>query len=124
MFDPADDSKVGYGRPPRQHQFQPGRSGNPKGRPKKLELGIPELIEKHLETVLTIKENGKTQRVTAKEAIVRRLLHDSAGGKPKAFELLLLLHQKCDGPSDYLEPVIRLVAPNWPGRPPNETPKF
>jgi hypothetical protein len=26
--------KVGYGRPPKATQFKPGKSGNPKGRPK------------------------------------------------------------------------------------------
>ena len=32
----ADDStyKTGYGKPPRDSQFQKGQSGNPKGRPK------------------------------------------------------------------------------------------
>jgi hypothetical protein len=28
------DSDVGYGRPPRAHQFKPGQSGNPTGRPR------------------------------------------------------------------------------------------
>lgn len=31
----GSDYRVGYGRPPREHRFQPGRSGNSKGRPKK-----------------------------------------------------------------------------------------
>ena len=28
------DSKSGYARPPKAHQFKPGESGNPRGRPK------------------------------------------------------------------------------------------
>jgi Family of unknown function (DUF5681) len=31
---PEADHAVGYGRAPRHTRFQPGRSGNPKGRPK------------------------------------------------------------------------------------------
>jgi Family of unknown function (DUF5681) len=30
----AEAYAVGYGRPPREHRFAPGRSGNPRGRPK------------------------------------------------------------------------------------------
>lgn len=115
MSDEHDDYKVGYKRPPRQHQYQPGQSGNPSGRPKKLNLGIPELIEKHLETIVTIKEAGQTKRVTAKEAIVLRLLHDGAQGEPKALELLLLLRQKTDAPADFMIPTVRFIDPNWPG---------
>ena len=36
-FRPAGDGdyEVGYGRPPKETRFTPGKSGNPKGRPKR-----------------------------------------------------------------------------------------
>lgn len=38
-----DEYKVGPGRPPKEHQWKPGQSGNPKGaKPKKRSL-LPEL---------------------------------------------------------------------------------
>jgi len=33
--DDENDGPKGYGHPPKQHQWKKGRSGNPKGRPKK-----------------------------------------------------------------------------------------
>ena len=30
-----NESEVGFGKPPREHQFAKGKSGNPAGRPKK-----------------------------------------------------------------------------------------
>jgi hypothetical protein len=31
-----DDEKAGYKKPPAKHRFKPGKSGNPRGRPKKV----------------------------------------------------------------------------------------
>ena len=32
--EPGNSEKTGYGNPPKEHQFKPGQSGNPSGRPK------------------------------------------------------------------------------------------
>ncbi len=37
--------KVGYGKPPKEHQFQPGQSGNPGGRPRKIKEAEDILLE-------------------------------------------------------------------------------
>lgn len=37
-----NNGEVGFGRPPKQHQFKPGQSGNPKGRPRKSRFGSEE----------------------------------------------------------------------------------
>ena len=39
---PASDGhqQVGYRKPPAAHQFKPGQSGNPKGRPRKARTSI------------------------------------------------------------------------------------
>ena len=37
--------KVGPGRPPKQYQFKPGQSGNPKGAKRKTQSLVPDLKE-------------------------------------------------------------------------------
>jgi hypothetical protein len=68
--DDAEDSGVGYRRPPRTTRFTKGRSGNPAGRP-------PGRRQAPYETVLgrmvTIRENGIERRVTAAQAFLLQL---------------------------------------------------
>jgi Family of unknown function (DUF5681) len=42
---PAEEYKVGPGRPPKEHQFKPGQSGNPKGAKRKGPSLLPDLKE-------------------------------------------------------------------------------
>ncbi len=85
-----DDScySVGYGKPPRHTQFQPGRSGNPKGRPKTSRDSDTLLRNALLETV-TATENGRAQKMTKAEAILTRLVNNAVMGDPRYVKLLI-----------------------------------
>ena len=53
-----DDYQVGYRRPPVEHRFKPGQSGNLKGRPRKPQ-DIASVLERALDARVPIQENGR-----------------------------------------------------------------
>jgi hypothetical protein len=91
MSDLRDDGyDVGFGKPPKSGQFQKGKSGNPKGRPK----GTPDLktiLRKLLSAQVTITENGRKKRVSTLTATVMRLNEKALKGDMRAIEKLLSL---------------------------------
>jgi hypothetical protein len=79
---------VGYGRPPRQHQFKPGQSGNPRGRPRgrKNEATIlDELLHRQIE----VREKNRVRRITVLEGMLLKFAEDALKGNPKAAAFLL-----------------------------------
>jgi hypothetical protein len=84
------DYAVGYRRPPTASQFRPGKSGNPKGRPKG-SRPVGAVLRDVIRQTITVTENGKTRRIPVLEVMFRRLAHDAMRSDPKALKLLLSL---------------------------------
>jgi Family of unknown function (DUF5681) len=81
--DPA--YQVGYGRPPLHTQFQPGVSGNPKGRPRiSGDRNFKEEIQQEYLRKIAVHDGVKTRRVTVIVALFRKLLHDALKGDLRA----------------------------------------
>ena len=78
----AAANKAGYGRPPRATQFQKGRSGNPRGRPRGSHSIIP--YNSVLGQMVTIREDGRERRVTAAEAFLLQLIQKGLAGDSAA----------------------------------------
>ena len=85
---PGQHGEVGYGRPPRTHRFKPGQSGNPKGR-RKGAKNQSTILRELLHRKITIREGGKSRKVTIFEAILTRFAEDSLKGNVRSAAFLL-----------------------------------
>ncbi|MGD0157879.1 MAG: DUF5681 domain-containing protein [Terracidiphilus sp.] len=83
----AGNYGVGFGRPPANHKFKPGASGNPKGRPKG-SLNVGKMLERTLLEKVVINENGKRRTITKLEAAIKQLANKAASGDLNAVKLL------------------------------------
>lgn len=91
-------TKRGYKNPPKEHQFKKGKSGNPKGRPRKkkqqssdLSLDIMTSLHRELAKTISVQENGQHRVITKLDAIFAQLVAQSVNGKPSQQKMLLSL---------------------------------
>ena len=81
------DSTVGYRRPPAVHWFKKGQSGYPTGRPRGCK-NTKTLLAEELSSTVTIREGGKSKKVSKRQLMVKRLANKAAEGDPKAIEMI------------------------------------
>ena len=84
------DYAVGYGKPPAHSRFQPGQSGNPKGRPKG-SLNLATAVNRALKEKVTVIENGRRKTVTKLDAAIKGLVNRAVKGDAKAMQQMLSL---------------------------------
>ena len=87
--------KVGYGRPPEKTRFRPGRSGNPRGRPKKPK-SIREKFERELARKVAIREDGRVRKIPKIDLWVRRVIADAIKGSHQASRILIEMRSASD----------------------------
>ena len=92
---PPGDYEVGYGKPPKQSRFQPGRSGNPKGRPTG-SRNLSTQITRALSEKVTVVKDGRRMKLTMLEVIIKQQVKQAASGNPHATRTVLNLAQEIE----------------------------
>jgi uncharacterized protein DUF5681 len=93
--DPSDQEyRVGPGRPPKEYQFKPGQSGNPKGarrKPRSIAPDLKALFERALSRKVTLRHGEQEKIITKAAAGIEQLVNQFAKGDRHARRDLLAL---------------------------------
>ncbi len=92
---PGDGYEVGYGKPPAQHWFQPGQSGNPKGRPRGARGGAT-LVNEALDETIQVSAGGRPREMKKREALLAAMIAKAIKGDVRAASLVVKLMETHD----------------------------
>ncbi len=96
---PTDDYDVGYGKPPKEHQFPKGTSGNLEGRPKGARNLKTDLLEE-LGEMMNVREGGRERRISKQRALIKTQVARALNGNDRAAAKIIDLYLKVIGLDD------------------------
>ena len=104
--------EIGYCRPPEHTRFQPGKSGNPSGRPKGAQ-NFKTLFEKILKEQIPLREGEVTKKISKAEAIMRRLIIGALKGDSRDLHALFRLAEQTGQFAKDEEAAVQVVQFTW-----------
>jgi hypothetical protein len=102
--------EVGYGKPPKHSQFKKGVCPNPKGRGKRGELPLREILDGFLNATTSFRERGKLQKASRLELTIRRLAALAIKGDISSAAALLKLRAHAEKHPDSGVTIITIVG--------------
>lgn len=87
---PGDDDYIGKGVTPKHTRFQPGQSGNPRGRPKGTKNLKTDLAEELAEK-MTVTINGKQVKLSKQRLMLKALAAKAVKGDVRAADTVIRL---------------------------------
>lgn len=85
------DYDVGYGKPPKRTQFQPGQSGNPRGRPRGAK-GLNMIVRETMTQKVSVRTAAGERRMSRMEAVMHKTLELAMKGNGRALAQLVALY--------------------------------
>ena len=103
------DYEIGYGKPPKHSQFKKGVCANPRGRPRRRDTQIGEVVRDFLSGKAQYREKGRTKKTSRLELAIKRHVTAALNGDVGSAAMLLKMRAHGLKFGDVGPLIIRLV---------------
>jgi hypothetical protein len=103
------DYEIGYGRPPRHSQFKKGVCANPRGRPRRCNPEIGDVVRGFLSAEAQYREKGRTRKTSRLELAIKRHVTAALNGDVGSAAVLLKMRAQAIRLGDTGPLIIQIV---------------